>query len=148
MKTSVKVAIALLSSAVFLTPTVVLANRFTDQVRLQLMQAAVALGLANNYTLTHNPYVDSLGDGGSDSLTLNLQAGTSYAIVGVCDEDCGDIDLRLYDAKGNFIDSDTSSDDNPVVTVTPRWTSNFQVQVKMASCSNSPCYYGVGAFGQ
>jgi len=148
MKTSVKVAIALLSSAVFLTPTVVLANRFTDQVRLQLIQAAVALGLANNYTLTHNPYVDSLEDNGSDSLTLNLQAGTSYAIVGVCDEDCGDIDLRLYDAKGNFIDSDTHSDDNPVVTVTPRWTSNFKVQVKMASCSHSPCYYGVGAFGQ
>ncbi len=146
-KTTVKVAIALLSSVVLFAPTAALAGRFTDQVRSQLIQAAAALGLTG-YQLSHNPYINRLGDNSSSPIVLNLRGGTSYAMVGVCDEDCSDIDLEIYDSNGNLVDSDTTGNDTPVVTVTPRWTDRFYIKVNMASCSTSPCYYGVGVFGR
>ena len=47
-KTQLKTAIAIFSGIVLLTPTVALAGRFTDQVREQLIQAAISLGINNN----------------------------------------------------------------------------------------------------
>lgn len=140
--------IALFSGLVLLTPSIALAGRFTDQVRYQLSQAAISLGINGSYQLTHDPHVGDLSDENSESLYLNLNSGISYAFVGVCDEDCPDLDLYLYDADGNLIDSDTGSDDYPMVQVSPRWSDRFSVKVSMANCTASTCYYGVGVFGK
>jgi hypothetical protein len=147
-KTSLKTAIALFSGIVLLTPTVALAGRFTDQVRGQLMQAAISLGINGSYELTHNPVVDDLRDNQSKTFNVNLRSGISYAFVGVCDEDCRDIDLRLYDDNGNLVGSDVGPDRYPLVRVSPRWSGQFQVKVTMANCTSSTCYYGVGIFGR
>ena len=147
-KTLVRAGIAVLSGAVLLAPTAAFAGPFTDQVRYQLLQAAIALGLSGNFELTHDPYVDALDDGDAEYITLTLRRGTTYGIVGVCDEDCRDIDLGIYDGNGNLIDSDIEYDDYPTVSVSPRWSGQYQLRVKMASCESSPCYYGVGVFGR
>lgn len=147
-KTPIKTAIAIFSGIVLLTPTAALASRFTDQVRGQLMQAAINLGINNNYQLTHNPLVDDLSNNQSQTFNVNLRSGISYAFVGVCDEDCRDIDLRVYDENGNLVDSDTGADDYPLVRVSPRWSGQFQVKVTMANCTASTCYYGMGIFGR
>ncbi|MEC4984474.1 MAG: hypothetical protein SAJ37_18170 [Oscillatoria sp. PMC 1068.18] len=143
----VKTMVAVVASAILLTPTAVLANRYEDQIQGQLIRAAIALGF-NNYRLTHNAFIDDLGDNGEDSLTVTLRSGVSYHIIGVCDQDCSDLDLRLYDDRGNLIDSDDEGDDLPVVSVTPRWTGQFKVEVDMYNCDANYCYYGVGAFGR
>ncbi|MDX2256990.1 MAG: hypothetical protein NW214_15865 [Pseudanabaenaceae cyanobacterium bins.39] len=122
-------------------------DKWTNQVRSQLVRASVAIGLVN-YQMTHNPFIGDLGNRGKDDVTLNLRRGTSYAIVGVCDNDCRDIDLELYDDNGNLVASDTQNDDTPVIRITPRWNAEFTIRVVMASCSNSPCRYGIGTFGQ
>jgi len=81
-------------------------------------------------------------------MTLNLHAGTTYALIGVCDQDCTDIDLRLYDSDGDEVDSDLKTDDKPIVQIAPRVTGEYRVKVTMASCSTSPCFYGVGVYGK
>ncbi|WP_228051835.1 hypothetical protein [Sphaerospermopsis aphanizomenoides] len=120
---------------------------YTSQIRDQLIRAALAAGFSG-YTLTHDPFIGNLGRGGYDDITINLRSGVSYAIVGVCDSDCRDIDLKLYDDNGNLIVSDTENDDTPFVWVTPRWNARFTIRVIMPSCSNAPCRYGIGAFGK
>jgi hypothetical protein len=147
-KNVIKAAFSLLSSAIVILPTVASANTWTDQVETQLVRAAVTLNLGGNYKLTHEPLVDRLGNEADDVITVNLRGGVSYALVGVCDEDCSDIDLRLYDEDGNLVTSDTQSDSVPYMTVTPRWSAKFRVKVTMIQCSSSPCYYGVGIFGR
>jgi hypothetical protein len=122
-------------------------DRWTNQVRTQLIQASMAIGLVN-YRMTHNPFIGDLGRRGQDDITLNLRRGTSYAIVGVCDNDCRDIDLALYDDNGNLVASDTRDDFTPVIRITPRWNAQFTIRVTMVSCSNAPCRYGIGSFGK
>ena len=142
-----KVAIGLLASASLLLPTVAIAGRYQDQIRAQLTIAAMALGLGDYY-LFYDPYIDSLSDNSEDNLTFTLKRGGTYAIVGVCDEDCRDIDFELYDENGNSVEVDRDTDDYPIVEITPRWTGKFRLEVDMYSCSTSYCYYGVGVFRQ
>jgi hypothetical protein len=122
-------------------------DRWTAQVGNQLIRAARAAKLGN-LQLTHDPFIGDLGYGGEDYIRLNLRRGISYAIIGVCDADCRDLDLGLYDDNGNLVDSDIARDDLPVVRVTPRWNAQFTIRVIMADCSSAPCRYGLGAFGK
>jgi hypothetical protein len=66
--------------------------------------------------------------------------------VGVCDENCIDLDLKLYDQNGNIIDYDTGEDNTPLVTVTPDRPRGFKIKVEMSTCNVSSCDYGVGIF--
>jgi hypothetical protein len=100
------------------------------------------------YARTHELKSGSLDDDESEYFTLELDAGRHYALLGVCDEDCTDVDLRLYDENGNEVDSDVEMDDYPVVEVRPLRTARFRVKVVMSTCSTSPCFYGVGVFAK
>ncbi|AFZ00416.1 hypothetical protein [Calothrix sp. PCC 6303] len=120
---------------------------YSGQVRTQLMAAAIRVGL-EGYSLTHDPFIDVLDHGRSDYITLNLRAGTSYGIVGVCDSDCRDLDISLYDSRGNRVASDLGNDDIPTITINPSRSGTYRIRVDMASCDTRNCYYGIGAFGQ
>jgi hypothetical protein len=122
-------------------------DRWTNQVRRQWLDAAQATGL-RGYQMTHNPFIGQLGRRGETDITLNVRSGVSYTLIGVCDADCRDIDLKLYDDNGNLISSDTDRDDKPVIQFTPRWNARFTIRVIMASCSNAPCRFGIGSFGK
>lgn len=141
--------LAALAALALLTGTAAQAQcsgRYSQQVCRQLDGAKSTLA-REGFTQTHDYTVDRLNDDEEDSFTVNLRADREYAIVGACDNDCDDLDFWLYDENDNLIDSDTSTDDVPVVRVTPRWTGEFRVRVKMYSCSAEPCYYGIGIFG-
>jgi hypothetical protein len=92
--------------------------------------------------------IDALDRGRSDYITINLRAGTSYGIVGVCDRDCRDLDISLYDSRGNRIASDLGDDDIPAITINPYSSGTYRVKVDMASCDTRNCYYGIGVFGK
>ena len=120
--------------------------QYSNQVRNQLDAARATLA-REGMSQTHDYEIDSLDDDAEDSFTLTLRADREYAIVGACDNDCSDMDFWLYDENDNLIDSDTSTDDVPVVRVTPRWSGQFRIRVKMYACSVEPCFYGIGVFG-
>ena len=95
--------------------------------------------------MTHEIYMGELADDGTASLTVSLEAGTDYMIIGVCDEDCTDLDLTLCSGSRE-LDTDVEDDDTPIVSVTPTSTATFRVSVSMAACSSSPCRYGVAVY--
>ncbi len=89
-----------------------------------------------------------LDNGKSQNIFLNLRQNTNYAIVAVCDEDCTDLDLTLFDGNGNKVDQDSHLDDIPLVKVTPRWNGLFRLEVGMSACSVEPCAYRIGVLGR
>lgn len=88
----------------------------------------------------------TLYDGYAADHDVSLRAGVSYRIVGECDTNCSDLDIKLYDENGNLVSSDLQDDDTPVVSVTPRWSGDFRIHVIMANCITDYCGYGVGLF--
>jgi hypothetical protein len=142
-------AITAISGSLIVAATPVRADdaQYVNEVRDQLIEKAIASGL-RGYSLTHEPMIDALDRGRSDYIIVNLSAGTSYGIVGVCDRDCRDLDISLYDSRGNRIASDLGDDDIPAITINPYSSGTYQVKVDMASCNTQACYYGIGVFGQ
>jgi len=124
-------------------------DRFIQQVGKQLIEAAMAFEELADYEPTHEPYVRKLyrSDSFTKYVTLQLDKDTSYAILGVCDEDCTDIDLHLYDEGEHLVDKDIKPDDKAIVTVTPKWTGEFHLKVTLPKCSAYRCTVGIGVFG-
>lgn len=77
---------------------------------------------------------------------VQLDGRRRYAIVAVCDDDCSDIDLYLYDRFGDLKGRDIKNDDRPFVIIRPTVTTEYTVQVTMVSCSVGPCRFGVAIY--
>jgi hypothetical protein len=122
-------------------------DRFERQVREQLSQAAQKLG-KSGFTLTHHIHTSALKQNEDEDVTLELDRGHGYLIIGVCDNDCKDVDLRLFDAAGAQVDKDVERDDYPAVAVDVTSTQRYTVRASMAACSAAPCRYGFGVFAK
>lgn len=122
-------------------------DTWTQQVR-RLLNNAASVAIDNGMHSTHEPFYGSLDDGDSGNSGVTLRAGTTYMLVGVCDNDCTDLDLRLFSPDGDEVDSDVQDDDTPVVTVTPRQSGRYSVRAIMANCNADPCRYGIGVYGK
>jgi hypothetical protein len=132
--------------AVLLVPAAATAqNQWQRTVRSQVSEHGDFLS-SRGYSMSGDVFDGNLKNNYYEDLTIKLQPGTSYAFMGVCDQDCRDIDLRLFDPDGDEVASDVRNDDWPIVSVMPSYTGTYTLRVVMASCSKDPCYYGIGVY--
>lgn len=87
-----------------------------------------------------------LGLGGVAREEIGLQTGTTYGIVGVCDVECSDLDLRLLDPDGASVSEDDAGDDGPVLLVAPERSGAFTVEVSMVRCAAPSCGWAVQVY--
>jgi hypothetical protein len=144
-----RLALALTAIAGLIATTAAAApqDEWTQQVRRMLQQAGHTFE-ERGYSMTHQIFTGSLNNRTNEFVTVRLDIGTAYALMGACDTDCSDLDLTLYDPAGNQVSQDVEMDDFPIVSVTPTRTGTYRVKVTMATCSAEPCRYGVGVFGK
>ncbi|MBI1252572.1 MAG: hypothetical protein GC189_14010 [Alphaproteobacteria bacterium] len=71
---------------------------------------------------------------------VNLERGVSYRIIGACDNECDNVDLRLFDASGAELGSDVMEDDYPLVNITPATAGPHDVRIILKTCTIAPCY--------
>lgn len=120
-------------------------NTYQQQITNQLTRAAGILS-PRGYVADRAPVMGNLNNDNQESVLINLNAGIQYALLGVCDNDCRDVDLRVYDPLGNMLGEDVATDDTPVVEFVAATTGQYRVSVIMAACNQNPCYYGVQVF--
>lgn len=89
---------------------------------------------------------NGLDDGESRGDIVRLDAGRSYIVVGVCDEDCEDFDLEIKDRNGEVVGSDFLEDDAPMVRLNSVGGGGYQIRSIMADCSLEPCLTGVRVY--
>lgn len=111
------------------------------------LQAASSAVQSEGFASTHDVVTGRLAEGEAEEIEVELDAGIDYVVLGVCDQDCSDVDLVLRDPAGNVVDNDVATDDVPVVAVSPTRTGTYTVEVHMAACSAEPCRYGVAVYG-
>jgi hypothetical protein len=132
----------------FATATEALAqDSFQQQVRRYLNRAAASV-VEHGYSADRDPVTGSLRSGARESMMINLTGGTRYAIVGVCDNDCTDVDLRIWDPSGTKLAEDILTDDTPILEFTATNTGQYRLSVEMATCSTNPCYWGFQVFAR
>jgi hypothetical protein len=100
------------------------------------------------FSKTHSTKYVDLDDDETDIFTLELNRGYTYRIVAVCDGDCGDLDLCIYDNNYNKVDCDEQSDDKPMLNVSPRLTGRYKIWVKMYECRLEPCRTAILIYGK
>jgi hypothetical protein len=122
-------------------------DQWDQQVRTLISQAGKTFE-DHGYRMTHQVMTGSLAAAADEMVQVTLEAGKQYQIMGVCDTDCSDMDLTLFDGAGTQVDTDVLADDVPIVTVTPTRSGTFRVKVAMVTCTNAPCRYGLGVFGK
>jgi hypothetical protein len=124
-------------------------NTSANQVWDQLQKRAYTTAENEGFVLV-NYVVGWLNKGQSEGSDSNwprtMDAGFSYLIVGVCDNDCPDIDLALEDQEGVAVATDTGLDDMPMIRFTPGKTALYWIEPTMHACSREPCAYGIAIF--
>ncbi len=121
------------------------ADQWTEQVRTQI-RLSDTLWRGAGYSKSYDDYFGGLREGRSNTVSLNLRRGYTYKIIGLCDNDCSDIDLSIYDENNNLIDRDILVDDLPILNVSPRRTGPFSLNISMADCRIEPCRYAVTVY--
>ena len=118
-------------------------DTWEQQVQRQLYMHRARMDLEN---MTHKVTYGSLDEGENEVLRVDLESGEEYTLLAVCDNDCTDIDLEIFDDDGDSVDSDYLVDDYPIVSVSPRRDQTYRLHVSMASCSVEPCRFAVAVF--
>ncbi len=113
----------------------------------QLQQASGALA-QQGFQMVGQPATGGLAQGQVTDLPVQMNAGFDFRVLGVCDRDCNDLDLTLYDANGQVITQDTTTTSQPFIGVQPPYNGNFVVRVNMFNCSVAPCYYAVALYAR
>ncbi len=122
-------------------------GNYQQQILARLTQVEQAVA-AQGFQQIAAPVTGQLPQGQMQSWPITLDVGAEYRVIGVCDDDCGDLDLALYDGYGNVISQDSSADAAPVVSVIPTMSGQFQVQANMYNCRVAPCYYALVLYGR
>jgi len=115
---------------------------------LAQLQQAQAAAAQQGFQMVGTPFSGSLAQGQSWNVPAQLFQGYDYRVLGVCDRDCADLDLVLFDSQGRQVALDTSNSSQPVIAVQPAYNDNFTVQVQMYNCSVAPCYYALALYGR
>jgi hypothetical protein len=111
-----------------------------------LLQKAYGEALESSSFELNNYIIGKLANRATDTWTFPLARGKEYLIIGVCDNDCADVDLVVQDGNGNVIVRDEEVDDTPVTQFRVTSSGRFTVAVTMADCRSEPCFFGFGLF--
>lgn len=122
-------------------------NQYEQQILARLGQVQQAL-TAQGFQQVSQPVTGQLAAGQSQNWPVTMSVGYEYHLVGVCDNDCGNIDLVVYDENNVLVAQDNLADATPVATVAPQWTGPFTAQAVMQHCTVQPCYYALVLYGR
>lgn len=112
----------------------------------QQLQKSRELFQGQGYSIAAGPFTGALQPGAKERFTLPVEQGVSYKILGVCDNDCSNVDLRVLNLNGQNIGEDTTPDDIPLVELQPTGTGTVQLEATMVSCSQAPCYHAIEVY--
>ncbi len=115
---------------------------YQQQIRASLRAAAGRVS-PRNAQPDGDALMGVLNGGRSGTQLVSLQAGVRYAIVGVCDDNCSDVDLRLFGPTGAKIAEDVQQNATPTLEFTAAAAGRYRLAIEMVACSANPCAWGV-----
>lgn len=103
---------------------------------------------AEGWTLRNQYQARAIADGETDYMPVRLGDRSEYAIVALCDEHCGDVDLALYGPEDALLGEDCAETGLPVVHAAPEVRARYELEVRMFNCAEEACNYTVAVFAR
>lgn len=107
---------------------------------------AIHAGMDGDWAYASELWLGELAAGAVTTFPLQISGSDEYAIVGVCDSDCSDLDLLVYDPNQEQAAADVEEDDYPMVVVIGE--GEFEVAVEMVECETATCVFAIQVFVQ
>lgn len=73
---------------------------------------------------------------------LRLEAGTTYALIGVCDQDCSHVTLTIFDDTREPMTASRERSGVVVLSGTPERSGNYVVELALPGCRERSCHTG------
>jgi hypothetical protein len=140
-------AVAAVALCLAVPPSATAQGTWRQVVTSQIDAAAAALR-ERGYRPVSPLLNGSLSHQTIQAASISLTAGTHYYIVGACDQDCTDFDLRLYAPDGALVIEDVELDDTPLLEFQAPVTGQYRLLAMMARCNANPCYWGAMVFAR
>jgi hypothetical protein len=122
-------------------------TRWERQVRGQI-DAVTAKATELGYVRSGQSFSGELRATASESVTLTLDETREHIIVGVCDNDCSDMDLALSEMSGGHVVADRDGNDVPILEVASGHKGAHRLTITMASCTTAPCRYAIAVYSR
>jgi hypothetical protein len=131
----------------FMTGLVTAETIWERQVRAQIDEASYEFRNEGFQKITET-FIGELEADDDEEYELELSGGYDYIAIGVCDGDCGDLDLVLYDDDDNRLENDIGGDDVPIIAGYVKYDSTYYLEVIMVHCRTATCAYGVALYAR
>jgi hypothetical protein len=118
-------------------------GRYTNQVDTYLARQAETERGQGYTRWVAGPVHGRLRNGNSGTHSMTVVGGNSYVLFGQCDNDCTDLDLKIYDPNGTLLMQDVAVDDHPTLEFKAYTSGQLRVEAIMARCNVNPCFYGL-----
>lgn len=113
-----------------------------ESVEAQLSTAPKLIGGQLNLYQT---FTGALPAGGSASHKLTVKA-PGFQLVGVCDDACAELLIRIKDKDGNLVAKPLVDDIFPLIYIDVEDNTELQLEIDIAKCALATCLYGLRAF--
>lgn len=118
------------------------AQSWEDQVADQI--AAIHAEIASDFEYASDMVIGELEPGDADGFSMNVSGNAEYIIIAVCDTDCGDLDMAVYDADEDEAAADIEMDDYPMIAF--QGEGEYFVEVLMTDCQAATCLWAAQVF--
>ena len=142
-----KARILFVVAAVLVVTTVAAQSVWEREVNAQIDEASYQFRQEGFHKLGET-WIGELEEGDDDYVTVELDSDYEYIAIAVCDSDCGDIDLVLYNDDDVRIANDIGTDDIPVLTGTPDYDGEYYLEAVIADCDADTCAFGVALYAR
>lgn len=133
---------AMASIAMLCVVAVAIAQDWEEQVADQI--AAIHDEIASDFDYASDMVIGETAAGESTMFSMDVSDGAQYIIVAVCDYECGDVDLAVYDAEEDQAAADLEYDDYPMVAF--QGAGEYYVEVIMTDCAADTCAWAAQVF--
>ncbi|MEB3341748.1 hypothetical protein [Okeania sp.] len=134
-----------LASAIIATASSAGISSEQEQVICKLKETVEAQKKAGK-KLVFLPLIGNVIENREFAFTPKLSSNISYTILGVCDDNCTDLNLTLKNEKGEKITGDEKENGIPVISFTPTEDNKYKITAQPDKCTTGKCAFGMVLF--
>lgn len=123
------------------------AQDIRDEIRIKLY-AVGSVFLNEGFDLTHEIIWGRLPQGQSENIGIELDGNMEYYIMGVCDNDCYNLNIDFYTMNGELLGYDHEDSEAPFIHIPHGYHDRYIIRMSMAGCATFTCNYAMAVFGR